>query len=203
VRGAGTGGPGPNLWSPVNAWTDAQGRLHLAIRRADSGWTCAEVFTREGLGFGDFSWTLAGREGRLDRNVALGLFTYPAPGTGPDGTNEIDIEISRWGVPNAPAGNFTVWPATQGRPHRTFSFPFEWTAASSVHAFAWRPGEIRFRTLQPPDTLASWRFASVPSGTDVPSLPCPVHMNLWLVQGRPPSDGREVEVVVESFSHAP
>jgi hypothetical protein len=35
----------------------------------------------------------------------------------------------------------------------------------------------------------------------IPQNPLPVHMNLWLVDGKPPGDGREVEVAIRSFTY--
>jgi hypothetical protein len=31
----------------------------------------------------------------------------------------------------------------------------------------------------------------------------PVHINLWLFQGRPPKDGQEVEVIIRGFKYTP
>ena len=49
------------------------------------------------LGFGRYQFQVIGRIDQLDPNVVLGLFKYPTPDVGPDGTNEIDIEFAQWG----------------------------------------------------------------------------------------------------------
>jgi hypothetical protein len=38
---------------------------------------------------------------------------------------------------------------------------------------------------------------------DISSAPMPLHLNLWLFQGRAPTDEKEVEVVIESFRFRP
>ena len=68
-----------------------------------------EVLTKDRSGFGRYQFWVVGRVDRLDPNVVFGLFNYPTPDIGPDGTNEIDIEFAKWGKPEAPMGNYTVW----------------------------------------------------------------------------------------------
>ena len=107
-------GPGPNNWSENNVWVDQNGYLHLKLTQQGDRWYCAEVLTQDRLGFGRYQFWVVGRVDRLDPNVVLGLFNYPTPDVGPDGTNEIDIEFAQWGKPEAPIGNYTVWPAREG-----------------------------------------------------------------------------------------
>ena len=104
------GGPGPNRWEEKNVSVDASGHLHLKLTERDGKWYCAELYTRKALGFGLYEFQVVGRLDRLDPNVVFGLFNYPEPDVGRDGTNEIDIEFSRWGHPSADIGNYTVWP---------------------------------------------------------------------------------------------
>src|SRR5207237_76888 len=91
IRSAGTGGPGPNRWDPKNVWVDPDGRLHMKISHVGDEWRCAELNTRRRLGFGRYQFQVIGRIDRLDRSVVLGLFDYPTPDVGKDGTNEIDV----------------------------------------------------------------------------------------------------------------
>jgi len=107
-------GPGPNNWNENNVWVDQGGYLHLKLTKQGDRWYCAEVLTKDRLGFGRYQFWVVGRLDRLDPNVVLGLFNYPTPDVGPDGTNEIDIEFAQWGKPEAPIGNYTVWPAREG-----------------------------------------------------------------------------------------
>ena len=92
VRRTGEGGPGPNRWDERNVRLDARGDLRLEIVKRDGLWTCAELQTRERLGFGTYAFDLVGRPDRFIPQVVLGMFNYPTPEIGTDGTNEIDIE---------------------------------------------------------------------------------------------------------------
>jgi hypothetical protein len=111
----GGGGPGPNAWSNQNVWVDANGWLHLKISQQAGQWSCAEIWSDEALGFGAYQFKIAGHPEALDRNIVLGLFNYPTPDIGPDGTNEIDIEFATWGASQPQHGNWTVWPVQADR----------------------------------------------------------------------------------------
>jgi hypothetical protein len=43
-----------NVYAPSNAWTDANGWLHLRIAKTAEGWSCAEVNLRRSLGYGSY-----------------------------------------------------------------------------------------------------------------------------------------------------
>src|SRR5689334_18830286 len=87
VRNAGSGGPGPNNWSPSNVSVDVFGNLHMRITNNNGAWYTSEIYTTQRLGFGRYQFWVNGRVDRLDPNVVLGLFHYPTPDVGPDGTN--------------------------------------------------------------------------------------------------------------------
>ena len=74
------------------------------------------------------------------------------------------------------------------------------TSTTSKHSFEWQAGQIVWRSYNGDGTL---RDTYSYSGTDVPSSRDErVRLNLWLFQGRAPSDGQPVEVVVKSFTFA-
>jgi hypothetical protein len=56
------------------------------------------------------------------------------------------------------------------------------------------PGSLRLRQRRPVP-IATWRFA--------PPKPEPVHLNLWLHNGLPLTDGKAVEIVIRSFTYKP
>jgi len=72
-------GPGPNDWNENNVWVDQNGYLHLKLTQQGDRWYCAEVLTKDRLGFGRYQFWVVGRLDRLDPNVVLGLFNYPTP----------------------------------------------------------------------------------------------------------------------------
>jgi hypothetical protein len=198
--------PGPNDWSASNAWVDSSGALHLEIAKREGKWQCAEVVSTQRLGFGKYQFQLVGRIDQLDKNVVLGLFTYPPADVGPDGTNEIDIEFARWGHSDAPNGNNTVWPAVTGIPQSSRRFALGLTGAYTTHRFTWKSGSILFQSLDghhDDDTneIERWLFSPASPYEAIPQEPVPPHLSLWLFKGAAPSRG--VEVIVSRFTFTP
>lgn len=209
---SGRGGPGPNVWETQNVWLDGETNLHLKIAYRDGQWSCAEVTLQDKLGFGRYEFQTIGRLDRLDDNVVLGLFNYPTADVGPDATHEIDIEFARWGRATNPLGNFTVWPVESGLKQVSHSFPFSFAGNQSTHRFTWRPDRIAFQSLgghnpqaAPDDerSIASWEYRPAEPTRRIAQQPMPVHLNLWLFQGRPRKNGQEVEVVIRDFQFTP
>jgi len=209
VRQAGTGGPGPNCWDPKSVQVDASGRLHLRLTRRDGQWRCAEVSTRKSFGFGRYEFDIVGPLDKFDPNVVLGLFDYPNPGQGPDGTNEIDIEYSRWGKPSALPASATIYPATAqqaklGPPAVSYAFPVPSGLADTTQRFTRTARSVRVQCLYGDNRgeYARWLFRPA-NPQRLPQQPLPVHLNLWLFQGHPPANGQELEVIIKRFSFVP
>ena len=201
---SGQGGPGPNTWDARNVWLDASTNLHLKITHRDGQWSCAEVTMERRLGFGRYQFQTIGRIDRLDDHVVLGLFNYPTGDVGPDATHEIDIEFARWGEAKNPIGNFTVWPVEKDLKHVSKSFPLDLAGDDSTHRFVWSRERILFQTLNghrndDREELSRWVFRPGEPTRRISRQSMPVHINLWLFKGRPPKDGREVEVIVSGF----
>ena len=219
VRAAGKGGPGPNQWNPANVWVDKAGMLHLKITHitgkvnpTQAAWQCAELTSKERLGMGRYQFQVIGRVDRLDQNVVLGLFDYPTPDVGVDATNEIDIEFARWGNPKWPNGNFTIYPSVGERGKNdsyTYTFALEGADkdAFTTHRFTRFGDKVTLQSLyghrdDDQQQFATWVYAP-PDKRLIPQKPIPVHINLWLFQGKVPTDGREVEIVIKSFTFTP
>ena len=208
VRSPGKGGPGPNQWSASNVWVDAVGRMHLKISQRQGTWYCAEVYTQQRLGFGRYQWWVTGRVDNLDPNVVLGLFNYPPEDVGPDGTNEIDIEIARWRRADAPNGNFSVYPARNKLTGHHQRFEITYRGSNTTHRFNWQHESVFFQCLAEHcsgdgDEIGRWIYQPAEYRDYIPQQPMPVRMNLWLSKGVAPSDGREVEIVIASFVFKP
>ena len=208
VRSSGRGGPGPNYWEPNNVSVDSNGYLHLRLTQQDGKWSCAELHTQERLGFGRYEFWLTGPVDRLDRNVVLGLFNYPTSDVGLDGTHEIDIEFAQWGISSAAGGNYTVWRATNSLRRESKAFALRLEGDSSEHSFTWASTNVVFesheeragvRTRQ----LATWVFRPRNPAACISREPMPIHINLWCFRGQPPSDGKEVELIVRAFKFTP
>jgi hypothetical protein len=208
VRPTGKGGPGPNDWSQENAFVDTNGWLHLRLTKQKDRWHCSEVYTQERLGFGRYEFWLVGRLDQLDQNVVLGLFNYPPSDVGPDGTHEIDIEFAQWGNASAPIGNYTVWPVKTSVKRESKLFSFVLNSDFSTHRFTWSPTNIVFQSehghaQEKSASFAHWVYQPADAAARVSQKAMPVHLNLWCFNGRPPTNGQPVELIVRAFKFTP
>ena len=197
-------GPGPNYFSDLESevFVDSSGRLHLKIAYRDGYWYSTEIVHTQPLGYGTYTFELASRVDQLDPNVVLGLFTWDdlAPG---HHYREIDIEFSRWGELQNKIAQYVVQPYhVAGNLYR---FDTILQGSLSTHLFEWRKERINFASYQgspadPGDEIETWSY----TGADIPPPGLEnTRLNLWLMNGNAPSDGKEVEVVVEAFRFTP
>jgi hypothetical protein len=201
-----------NTGSAGNVVVDSNGYLHLKISKSGTTWTCAELFTTGNLGFGSYRWQSDGPVDKMDKNVVLGLFPYgPDIGLGADGTNEIDVEYSRWGNAAWPDGNYTVYP-NSGTTIGETTFNFSLSGTLTTSSFVWSATGIAYRTQQglkamgdTSATIKTWTYAPANPSVNIPQRAMPVGMNLWLCDGsgNAPSNGLPVEIVIHSFEYVP
>ncbi len=205
------GGPGPNEWAESNVFVDAQG-LHLTIRNIDGVWTCAEVVMMgDPLGFGTYEFEVTGDLAALDTNAVLGLFNYPGSAeVGPDGTNEIDIEIAQWGdLQNPNRLNWNIYPAIEAGKKGNHALPLSLPAGASTHRFVWSAKTIDYASFEglaskgQATSIGAWTYAPKNAARDIPQVPLVVHMNLWLTQGKAPASGEPVEITINDFRFTP
>ena len=174
-------------------------------------WRCAEIVTEEDFGFGSYLFAIAGPVDRMDQNVVLGLFDYPEPEVGPDGTNEIDIEFAHWGRADLPWLNYSVYPAVDKQAlgfdpkenHSFFALPI--SNAVTWNRFDRHPDRVSFRSSESTASkkpFYQWDFAPQDHRL-IPQHVLPVRFNLWLFRGSAPSDGKEVEIVIRKFTFTP
>src|SRR3954447_15770876 len=196
--------------SPNNVTIDASGYLHFKISNSGGAWTASEMFTTDKLGFGTYQWQVDGPIDTYDKNVVLGLFPYgPAAGIGGDGTNEIDIEYSRWGQANGANGDWTDYPAS-GKTIGELSYTFSLGGSTlSTSRFAWTKSSITSSLLgglQPvagtAGLIKTWTYMPPTPTVNIPQQALPLGMNLWCFDG-PPSDGKPVEIVIRDFQFVP
>ena len=201
-------GPGPNYWDDKNAFVDKDGAVHLKITQRDGKWYCAELNTTDRMGFGRYQFQTVGRIDQLDENVILGLFNYPTPDVGPDGTHEIDIEFSHWGNPKANIGNYTIWaPKPHTKPGAT-TFPFTLTGDYTTHRFIWSAKKITLQSLHghrddDQSPIINWTYEPADPDNHIPQKSLRLHLNLWLFHGHPPHNGQPVEIILKSFKFTP
>ncbi|GAV06928.1 hypothetical protein RvY_16836 [Ramazzottius varieornatus] len=202
-------GPGPNSWSASNVWVDDLGHLHLKISHVNGRWQCAEVSSVEKLGFGRYQWFVDGAIDKLDPVVVLGLFNYPGSSVGPDGTNEIDIEYSRWSDPNGKPASYTVHTGSLPPASITHQFDVSLSGTFTTQSFVWSGTQIAFSAQHghqdnnSNNIYSQWTFTDGTNGVRVPQHEESVFMNLWLNKGQTPFNNQEVEIVIYAFKFTP
>jgi len=198
-------GPGPNLYSSDrdNVWIDDAGHLHLRTTYKKNRWWCAEIASIESFGYGTYKFHLEKVPDELNEQVVLGLFTWDDD---PDQYyREIDIEVSNWGDPARDNTQFVVQP--HGAPNHKSSFDSPLTESPLIYSFNWTKTKISFQAIdatlfnQAEDSIVhEWVYSGQP-------IPSPANENarvcLWLYQGKPPTDRREVEVILSRFEFIP
>ena len=101
-------GGGSTKYDPRNAWTDADGALHLRIAKVSDKWTCAEISLTRSLGYGTYSFTVRDISG-LPPAAVFSMFTWDYA-LADQNFSEVDIEISRWGDPEGKNAQYVVQP---------------------------------------------------------------------------------------------
>jgi hypothetical protein len=193
-------GPGPNYFSDSadNVFIDARGQLHLRITEREGRWFCAEVISKSSFGYGTYRFYLNTKAESIDPLAILGMFTWNDEAA--YAHREIDIEISRWGQANNQNAQFVVQPYT--RPENIVRFQMPPTLSSSVHSFSWKPDSVHFQS-----TANSTSGQVIQQHTFTKDIPRAggenARINLWLFAGRPPTNGKPVEVVISKFEFTP
>ena len=194
--------PGPNFWdnSADSVFVDAQGKLHMKIRQIGGVWHSSQVSLLEPLAFGDYRFQVEGNPDLLDPNVNLGLFMFT------NNTEEIDIELSRWGNPADPnAGQFAVQPYFVS-PDNLDRFSLAGVGNLSTYRFNWQPDSIFFEAYKgggvAPQTNNDILHQYLYTGQNVPPLApfAQIYINLYLVNGNAPINGQETEIVISDFA---
>ncbi len=184
-----TGQPGPTNFTSDNSTIDANGALRLKISKKNGTWYGAGVKSEKQYGYGTYTWKVASPT-YFDPNIASGLFTYneydPA-----FAHREIDgIEGAKWGNASDPTNaQFAVQPyTTPGNVYRLTG-----NNQPTTVTFTWRADKIVFSAYG-----QTWTYR----GT-IPTPSTNVFMNMWLFEGRAPSNGLPAELVITDFTYTP
>jgi beta-glucanase (GH16 family) len=189
----GTGKPcASDRWNADGAWVDTDGWLHLKVARSPDGrFACVEIESTRRYGFGQYAFDVRGPIGSVDPDVVFGVFMYPPADVGPDGTNEIDIEIARWGEPNAPQVNYTVWNRSDiGKRHAALHV--QESITHSKFAFDWQHDSVSWESPLQQGHKVNFRG-------DIADQPQTLVINLWLFKRPGPRSGQEVEFMIKSL----
>jgi len=140
----------PNAYDPANVWTDEKGYLHLRMAERSGRWTCAELSLDRSFGYGTYKFVVQD-SAHLSPSAVLGIFTWDDK-LSEDNRNEVDIELSRWGVPNGKNAQYVVQPFYA--PDNLARFTVV-PAGVMTHTFRWEPGKVSFRTFRDSSTEAT------------------------------------------------
>jgi len=197
-------GPGPNPFSGKreDVFVDAQGQLHLNIVKRADHWMSTEIASFGSLGYGTYTFEVAGGATDTPGNAVLGLFTYDIEPA--DQHREIDIELSRWNDGRRENIQCALQPAEL--PHLVHRVPLVENPSGWTMSFRWSPGIVDcLITARPsvagatPQVVTSHRFTR--------GVPRPgnekVRLNFWLFRGGAPDTNKPAEVVIRSFAFSP
>jgi len=190
---------GANDYDPANAWSDADGALHLKVAPDGAGWTSAEVAMTRSLGYGTYVFVVRD-VAQIDPAVALSLLTWDNQGIDQN-HRELDIELSRWGDPNSKNTQYVVQPYYVAANVMRFETP----PGRLTHSVRWEPGRASFRTARGSGSDA--RLPVVAQHDFTSGVPVPgnetVRMNLYYFRYSPTPLARESEIVIEKFQYLP
>ncbi|HUW92415.1 MAG TPA: hypothetical protein VMV74_04565 [Bacteroidales bacterium] len=189
--------PGGNYFScsEDNVWVDVHGNLHLKITNRNGIWYCAKVTMKESFAYNKYVFHVSSRVDKLDRNVVGGLFTYL------DDSNEIDIEFAKWGIEGNINSQFAVQPAYHNG--NIYRYSLDLKRKHSTHIIDWKKDTIYFACYRGyhstrPDAskiISEWCY----TGNHIPVDGAEkIMINLWLFNGLPPSDNKEVEMIIKA-----
>jgi len=186
-------GPSYNYWNNtgVNCWIDDDNKLHMMIRNnTETGnWECTQLNNQYSWTYGTFTWETESQIDEFDPRTVVGLYTYK------DDNHEIDIEYSNW-VDEPNKTQYSVQPNTITG--NKITYPLNISGNKVTHIMEWKPTYIRFKTLEENGSVISqWNYTNI-SGipTDAENL----RMNFWLINGLPPNNNSNHELVLTNFT---
>lgn len=183
-----------------NAWTDADGALHLRVANKEDKWTCAEVSLTRSLGYGSYRFTVK-EVSHLEPALVLSMFTWDDASRRNKNHREVDIEVSRWGDPLSKNAQYVVQPYYVQTNVARFSAP----PGLLTYSFEWQPGTVSFQTVQnakgtkPERIIAEHTFSS---GVPVPGDEL-VHMNFYLFGNAANPIRKAAEAIIDKFEYLP
>lgn len=187
----------PNPYDPANVWTDQNGYLHLRMDQRDGRWYCAEINLTRSLGFGTYRFVVQ-NSAHIGPSAVMSMFTYDESSI-EESRRELDIELSRWGNPDAKNAQFVVQPFYVPENVVRFDVP----AGRMIYTLRWQPESATFRAARgsAPDAPAVNEHIFT-SGIPQPTGQT-VHIDLYNFHHSGSSLQQPAEVVIEKFEYLP
>ena len=187
-----------NTYSNTNAWTDANGFLHLRIARNGEVWSCAEVKLSRSLGYGTYVFVVRDVS-QLEPAAVLSMFTWDEADAGQN-HREMNIELARWGDPASKNAQYVVQPYYVPANVLRFNAP----AGPLTHSLRWEAGEAAFKTVRGTSANSP---AVIAEHTFTTGVPAPggelIHLDLYIFGNEENPLQNDVEVVIEKFEYLP
>jgi hypothetical protein len=189
-----------NLYDGDNAWTDANGAMHLRIRKKDGRWSCAEVTLTRTLGYGTYIVTVRDTT-HLEPAAVLSLNTFDDWG-GDQHYREMDVEFARWG--DAATKNNAQYGIQPFYAPGNVA-PFVLNAGTFTHSMHWESGKASFKTVRGSAMNASLPAVSEHAFTSgVPTAGRERFQILfYVIASEKYPMQKDDEVVVEKFEYLP
>jgi hypothetical protein len=197
--------PGPCQYSNSsdNVWTDGQGNLHLEITYRNETWYCSQIDSKSPMGFGTYTWTIINNPYNWDLNVDGGAFYFLGPNDATGNWNELDAEISRWGDSSVIDQHiqYSVWNGKASSSNYLPTTPGGFNYANTTHKMVWYSnGQVDFEASDSLGNLiSSWSYP----GPYLTKTGGPFIFDIWLLNGKPPSNGLEQELIISNFTYTP
>ena len=187
-----------NLYDPENAWTDANGALHMQIKKKLDRWSCAEIFLNRSLGYGTYSVTVRDTS-HLEPAAVFSMFTFDES-TSEQYFREMDIEVGgrHDAVNNA---KYEIQPLYI--PGNLFAFVAP--AGPLTFVLRWESGHATFKTFRGrsvgnrPQLVSEHEFKS---GIQEPGKEVP-RLIFFVVPSDKTPMRKPSEVVIEKFQFLP
>jgi hypothetical protein len=199
VRAAPSDRGGPNKFDPANAWTDADGAVHLRIAGTPGHWTCAEMTLTRSFGYGLYTFSVDDIS-TLDPAARFVIFTWDGPAIKQYG-REMAITIGRHGERPADNGRYVVEPIDVPANRWNFFAP----AGPLIHEMRWEPERVTFRTFR--DTRIRGTRRPIAEHTFTSGVPAAgnetIRFSLYVFQSNPTPMQKPAEVVVRRFTFEP
>lgn len=174
--------------SEESVWVDADGKLHLKLRKTPQGWCQAEVVSEQTVGFGTYRFKIRTPDGGIPESVVVGLFLYG------NNKREIDVELTYAFDPGWKLLRHTVQPIS-GQPCQVGgSWCKHWMDtkfdSASTHEIHWMPHKVDFSswfghycdTSRCGRGFAEWSVEEPLSQIQIPQKDdgMRLHINTWL-----------------------
>jgi hypothetical protein len=180
-----------SFYDARNTWLDERGFLHLRISGVRGRWANAGIRLSRSLGYGSYR-IVAEDVSHLEPAAVFSIFTWDDQGA----TNEMDVQISRWGQPEDSNAQFLVQPWDVPANTVRFMAP----PGTLDYWIRWKPGRVEFQTTRGLSSkVAGHVFTSgVPTAGNER-----LGITLYVYDHSPRPLQNKVEMVLETFEFLP